>query len=103
MFPAICSPSLQGLLPAGYSPSWYEFQFESDLIDTVNPTTTAIIMLPMAQALCCWTDWQDHLPIAGKLETAVAAGIKAACREQYRPVINCSYLTQSPVNCVNSA
>jgi len=34
---------------------------------------------------------------------AVAACIKAACGEQYRPVITCSYLTQSACNCVNSA
>ncbi|MGS1320810.1 MULTISPECIES: hypothetical protein [Stenotrophomonas] len=36
-------------------------------------------------------------------EAAVAASIKAACGEQYRPVITCSYLTQSACNYVNSA
>lgn len=59
--------------------------------------------MAMAKANCRWTDRQEHAQLRESRETTVAPGINDVRSEQYRPVITCSYLTQSACNCVNSA
>ncbi|EMT5437020.1 hypothetical protein WMR10_002591 [Stenotrophomonas maltophilia] len=62
-----------------------------------------MIMLPMAQAHCRWTDRQERLPNWGKAGKPLSHPASTTRGEQYRPVFMCSDLTQMTVICVNSA